>query len=64
MFSKYIKIYCDMLDSNKPTGLDTTAYKDFDEYMTDLDPVGGNLTGQFGKEKSESLVNQFLFSYK
>ena len=53
-----------MLDSNKPTGLDTTAYKDFDEYMTDLDPVGGYLTGQFGKEKSESLVNQFLFSYK
>ena len=64
MFSKYIKIYCNMLDSNKPTGLDTTAYKDFDEYMTDLDPVGGYLTGQFGKEKSESLVNQFLFSYK
>ena len=64
MFSKYIKIYCDMLDSNEPSGLDTTVYKDFDEYMTDLDPVGGYLTGQFGKEKSESLVNDFLFSYK
>ena len=64
MFSKYIKIYCDMLYSNEPSGLDTTVYKDFDEYMTDLDPVGGYLTGQFGKEKSESLVNDFLFSYK
>ena len=64
MFSRYIKIYCDMLDSNEPSGLDTTVYKDFDEYMTDLDPVGGYLTGQFGKEKSESLVNDFLFSYK
>ena len=64
MFSRYIKIYCDMLDSSEPSGLDTTVYKDFDEYMTDLDPVGGYLTGQFGKEKSESLVNDFLFSYK
>ena len=64
MFSKYIKIYCDMLESNSPSGLDTTVYKDFDTYMTKLDPVAGYLTGKFGKEKSESLVNQFLFSYK
>ena len=54
----------DRLYSSEPSGLDTTVYKDFDEYMTDLDPVGGYLTGQFGKEKSESLVNDFLFSYK
>ena len=64
MFSRYIKIYCDMLESNSPSGLDTTVYKDFDTYMTKLDPVAGYLTGKFGKEKSESLVNQFLFSYK
>ena len=64
MFSRYIKIYCDMLESNSPSGLDTTVYKDFDTYMTELDPVAGYLTGKFGKEKAESLVNQFLFSYK
>ena len=53
-----------MLNATKPTGTDTSVYKDFDEYMTRLDPVSGYLTGKFGKEKSESLVNDFLFSYK
>ena len=64
MFKKYVKIYCDMLESNSPTGLDINVYKDFDNYMTKLDPVGGFLTGKFGKEKSESLVKDFLFSYQ
>ena len=47
----------------KPTGKDTSEYKDFDAYMTKLDPVSGYLTGKFGKEQSESLVNDFLFEY-
>ena len=47
----------------EPIGDDTSAYKDFDAYMTRLDPVGGYLTGKFGKEKAESLVNEFLFEY-
>ena len=48
----------------KPTGTDTSVYKDFDAYMTKLDPVGGFLAGKFGKEKADSLVNDFLFSYQ
>ena len=64
MFQKYLNVYLDMLNATKPTGTDTSVYKDFDEYMTRLDPVSGYLTGKFGKEKSESLVNDFLFSYK
>ena len=39
------------------------TYHDFDKYMRKLDPVGGYLSGKFGKEKSESLVNDFLFTY-
>ena len=53
-----------MIESEKPTGTDTSVYKDFDAYMTKLDPVGGFLAGKFGKEKADSLVNDFLFSYK
>jgi len=52
-----------MLELERPTGIDTSEYKDFDAYMTRLDPVGGYLTGKFGKEKAESLVNDFLFEY-
>ena len=51
-------------DSNKPVGNDTTVYSDFDTYMTELDPVRGYLKNKFGEEKSESFVNDFLFSYK
>ena len=43
--------------------IDTSVYKDFDAYMTKLDPVSGYLSGKFGKEKAESLVNDFLFTY-
>ena len=62
-FKEYLIKYKDMLESEKPIGDDTSAYKDFDAYMTRLDPVGGYLTGKFGKEKAESLVNEFLFEY-
>jgi len=64
MFKKYLQCYIDMLEATKPTEEDTTFYKDFDTYMTKLDPVSGFLTGKFGKEKAESLVNDFLFCYK
>ncbi len=42
---------------------DTTVYKDFDAYMTKLDPVRGYLKTKFGEERSESFVNDFLFCY-
>ena len=63
MFKQYLTKYKDMLELEKPTGDDTSFYKDFDAYMTRLDPVSGFLTGKFGKEKAESLVNEFLFCY-
>ena len=63
MFTNYLTKYRDMVELEKPTGTDTSAYRDFDAYMTKLDPVGGYLTGKFGKEKAESLVNDFLFCY-
>mgnify|MGYP003307634145 CR=1 FL=1 len=63
MFVKYLTTYKDMIELEKPTGTDTSVYKDFDAYMTKLDPVGGYLSGKFGKDKAESLVNDFLFCY-
>ena len=62
-FKQYLTKYKDMLECQKPTGTDINEYKDFDAYMTRLDPVGGYLKGKFGKEKAESLVNDFLFQY-
>ena len=63
MFKLYLTKYVDMIELEKPTGTDTSEYKDFDAYMTRLDPVGGYLAAKFGKEKAESLVNDFLFEY-
>ena len=63
MFKLYLTKYVDMIELEKPTGTDTSVYKDFDAYMTRLDPVGGYLAAKFGKEKAESLVNDFLFEY-
>ena len=62
-FKEYLTKYKDMLELEKPTGTDTSEYKDFDAYMTRLDPVSGYLKGKFGKDKAESLVNDFLFEY-
>ena len=64
MFTEYLHKYKEMIDEAKPTGMDTSVYKDFDTYMTKLDPVKGYLSGKFGAERSESLVNDFLFCYK
>ena len=63
MFKTYLTKFKDMLELKKPTGTNTSLYKDFDAYMTKLDPVSGYLSGKFGKEKAESLVNDFLFTY-
>ena len=63
MFQTYLTKYKEMLELKKPTEVDTSVYKDFDAYMTKLDPVSGYLSGKFGKEKAESLVNDFLFTY-
>ena len=54
-------LYGDM-DKEYPI-IDTSVYKDFDAYMTKLDPVSGYLKGKFGQERAESLVNDFLFCY-
>jgi len=63
IFKKYLTVYSDMVEYEKPTGTDLSVYYDFDNYMKKLDPVSGYLTNKFGKQKSESLVNNFLFSY-
>ena len=63
MFIKYLTKYKDMVELAEPNGNDTSVYKDFDAYMTRLDPVSGYLKSKFGKEKAESLVNDFLFEY-
>ena len=63
MFIKYLTKYKNMLELEKPTGKDTSVYKDFDAYMTKLDPVGGYLAGKFGADKADRLVNDFLFCY-
>ena len=63
MFGQYLTKYKEMVELERPTGTDTSNYKDFDAYMTKLDPVGGYLKGKFGQEKAESLVNDFLFCY-
>ena len=63
MFKTYLTKYKEMVELKKPTGKDTSEYKDFDAYMTKLDPVAGYLAGKFGKENAESLVNDFLFTY-
>ena len=63
-FKKYLTVYRDMLESKKPSqNLMYKTYHDFDKYMRALDPVSGYLKGQFGEEKAESLVDDFLFCY-
>ena len=64
MFKQYLTEYKKMVELSNPQGKDISVYADFDKYMTELDPVRGYLKGKFGTEKSESFVNDFLFSYK
>ncbi len=63
MFKQYLTKYKNMVELGDPQGEDTSVYADFDKYMTELDPVRGYLKGKFGGEKSESFVNDFLFTY-
>ena len=63
MFKQYLTEYKKMVELKDPKGEDTTVYADFDKYMTELDPVRGYLNGKFGKEKSDSFVSNFLFTY-
>ena len=63
MFKKYLTKYKEMVELDKPTGTDYSVYKEFDTYMTKLDPVAGYLAGKFGKDKAQRLVNEFLFSF-
>ena len=63
-FKLYLKKYKEMVEENNPVGEDTTVYSDFDTYMTELDPVRGYMKNKFGEDRSESFVNDFLFSYK
>ena len=64
MFKKYLTEYKNMIELERPDGYASSEYKDFDTYMTKLDPVSGYLKGKFGKEQAESLVHNFLFCYK
>tara|TARA_R100000664_G_C2740227_1_gene128841 strand:+ start:155 stop:775 length:621 start_codon:yes stop_codon:yes gene_type:complete len=63
MFKQYLTEYKKMVELSDPQGEDTSVYADFDKYMTELDPVRGYLKGKFGEKKSESFVNDFLFTY-
>ena len=62
-FRAYLQTYKSMLEFEQPTEVEESTYKDFDQYMKKLDPVSGYLSGKFGKENAESLVNNFLFCY-
>ena len=62
-FKYYLSLYKEMIDNAKPTGTDTSLYKDFDSYMIRLDPISGYLSSCFGKEESEKLIKEFFFSY-
>ena len=62
-FKYYLSLYKDMIEESKPTGEDTSCYKDFDSYMIRLDPISGYLGSAFGKEESDKLIKEFFFSY-
>lgn len=63
-FRNYVKHFKSLLYETKPNGSDKMFYSDFDCYMKKLDPVSGYLSSNFGKEKTETLVENFLFSYQ
>jgi hypothetical protein len=62
-FKKYVDVYKRLLDTTKPTGEDTTVYKEFDRYMLELDPVSGLMERKFGEEFAKDYVENFLFGY-
>jgi len=62
-FRQYLEVYRSMIDEALPTGEDTSFYKDFDIYMKKLDPILGYMTGIFGKDKADKMMDEFFFSY-
>ena len=60
-FAQYMQAYFRMVDAVEPDGEDTSAYADFDTYMTRLDPVGGYLKGIFGEEQSKRACQRLSF---
>ncbi len=62
-FRQYLETYRDMIDDSKPVGTEIDSYKDFDTYMKRLDPILGYLTGNFGKENANRMMDEFFFPY-
>ena len=62
-FRYYLTLYREMIDKAQPTGEDTTQYKDFDAYMKRLDPILGYLSGNFGKENANRMMDEYFFPY-
>ena len=62
-FRYYLTLYKEMIDQAQPTGEDTTQYKDFDAYMKRLDPILGYLSGNFGKENANRMMDEYFFPY-
>ena len=62
-FRKYLEVYRSMIDEAQPTGSDTSFYQDFDTYMKKLDPILGWMTGNFGKDKANLMMDEFFFPY-
>ena len=53
MFTTYLTKYKDMIELEKPTGNDTSEYKDFDSYMTKLDQLQDILQVSLEKKKQK-----------
>jgi len=62
-FRYYLNLYREMIDKAQPTGEDTSFYADFDTYMKKLDPILGYMTGIFGKDNADRMMDEFFFSY-
>ena len=62
-FRKYLETYRSIVDEAQPTGEDITQYKDFDTYMKKLDPILGYLSGNFGKENANRMMDEYFFPY-
>ena len=62
-FRKYLETYRSMIDEAQPTGEDTSFYEDFDTYMKKLDPILGYLSGNFGKENANRMMDEYFFPY-
>ena len=62
-FKRYVDVYKELLESNKPTENNIEEYAEFDRYMLDLDPVSGYMESKFDQYFAKNYVNDFLFPY-